>query len=223
MSFVYYIHKNLPSENKDLSGGARVVKIPDKFKNLKMQEVDGPFSDISVLKKQSNIFKELIRTDPKRAQIIFKEKYLLEIEKFIFVPLNKNLPFEKIIYKLMQHSQNGIINKDDVLGVHLFNSMNAHRIKIIRVTKKENSKGIWEAKIGALNMRNGKWIVKEKPTTFFPKEWDLQKLIDECEPAFNNKKEISKNIWVGYTKDKIPVRFIFSESNELKTVYPIFD
>jgi hypothetical protein len=219
MSYVYFIHKNLPSESKDLPDGARVAKVSDKFKIRKMEETDGPFTDIPTLKKESKIFRELLKINPKRAEIIFKEKYIVTPENIILFPANQNTLYAKIIYRLMQHSQNGTVTKKNVLGIHL---LNTNRIKIIEVTKEENEKGIWEAKIEVLNTNNGKWIAKER-ATFFPKGWNLQKLIIECEPAFNNKKRESKSKYIGYTKDNIPVVFIFSEENELKTVYPIYE
>jgi hypothetical protein len=219
MSFFYFIHKNLPAESNDLPAGPRISRVSDKFKIKKMEETDGPFTDIPSLKKESKIYRELLRINPKRAEIIFKEKYIVEPERIILFPANKNTPYAKNIYRLMQHSLNGSIYKKNVLGIHL---LNPNRINIIEITKQENEKGIWEAKIEVLNTNSGKWIEKER-ATFFPRGWDLQKLIIECEVAFNNKRKVSETKYIGYTKENIPIVFIFSKENELKTVYPLYE
>jgi len=217
---VYYIFKHLPSEKKDLPEGTRILKLPIKLNIFRFGEsVEGPFNDCQTLKRNSNIYKELIVNEPKRAEKIFKDEYVVDANEFVLYRKDSNPAYEKCIFKIIQHCVNGRIIRNDVLGVHLFYT---DRIRIIEIINPENSKGIWEAKIEVFNIMNNKWIPKDR-TTFFPRSWTLQQLIIECQIAFMNKIKISEKRYKGYTKNNIPVIFVLDEYNELLTVYPLYE
>ena len=94
------------------------------------------------------------------------------------------------------------------------------RVRIVEVIAENKKLGIKKCIIEAFNERTEKWIKKSEPSTFFPENWGLQKLVNECYIAFTNKIQMDENSYRGKTSDNIEIEFII-KNNELKTLYPI--
>lgn len=217
MKKIYYIIKYLPSKIKDLPDGPRVIEQSVSNISFSHEVGEGPFNNLNEV-KNSAIYKDLTVKNPKRAIRIIVDKYIVKAKNIIIYPDNKSM-YSRQIYKLMEHSQNGQISKKDISGIHLYNPQ---KIQIIKITKPKNSYGIWEAIIKVYNPNSNRWVRKVKPTTFFPDNWDLQKLVFECENAFNNKTSISDKKYHGITKSGIPVVMVLEDDN-LKSIYPLYE
>jgi len=218
MDVYYYIISNLPAEQQDLKDGARIIETYDIIFKPLPKSGEGPYESLKELITSSKIYSALLVNDPKRARKIIEDRFIVKKAKPIFYP-DDGSEYSKFIYKIMQHSMSGRLDRKVVLGIHLFDP---NKIKIIEVTKTKNNHGIWEAYIEVYNPNSGRWIKKGKPTTFFPVEWNLQRLIFECRKAFDEKVKISGKKYVGNTLSGIPVTFIF-EDGELKSVYPNYE
>ena len=98
--------------------------------------------------------------------------------------------------------------------VKIHNGIRFYELKI-------NEKGVWSALIEKLN-NDGKWIRKNSPSTFFPKEWTIGRLLEEIIETDNNKtkKENTENIYESYTKSGIKVEIIIV-NGKTKTIYPV--
>lgn len=211
----YYIHKYLPSENQDMIHGERIVETQSQLP-FESTEFEGPFKTLKEIRLNSNIYQDLLKNNPKRAQKIFEENFIVKAENFIIFPDLKDNPFMNFIYKIMQHSSNGKFKSNDVSGIHLLSGI----VRIVEVIAENKTLGIKKCIIEAFNERTEKWIKKSEPSTFFPENWGLQKLVNECYIAFTNKIQMDENSYRGKTSDNIEIEFII-KNNELKTLYPI--
>lgn len=217
----YYMHKFLPSESQEMLDGARIASFDNpEFIISESDDINGPYTSLKELRTNSILYKNLLESDSKRAEKISLEKFIVKVEKLITFPADYNTDFEKIIYRIMQHSENGSIKGKDVRGIHIYNP---RKIKILNMISNPNKLGIFKAEIEVLNERTNNWIKKESTTTFFPNDWDTYRLIHECYFAFVNRKKISETEYIGITELGIKVLFLYSESGEFKTVYPIYE
>lgn len=213
----YYIIDKSGSEIKDLEPGPRIFETPDNIIKHPKGVGEGPYNSIKELKQQSEIFKKLEIQNPKRARKIQEERFIIQVARRVYVPKDGS-EYTRLIYSLMQHSRNGTVNSKGVLGVHIFNE---DRVRIILQTLPINKYGVWEAFVMVYNPRSKKWVTKSRASTFFPKSWDLQTLVDECRTAYDNRRQISELKSVGVTYSGIPVAFII-ENGKLKSVYPLY-
>lgn len=220
MEKFYYIHSDLPAENQDMLDGPRIVCIGYILPIESDEDTEGPYKTLKDLRHNSTIYNKLLKNDPRRAGKIIQEKFIVNAKEMVMFPANENPDFEKIIYRIMQHSANGTIKGKDVKGIHLFDPK---KIKILRLTAPINSLGLFKAKIEVLNERTGKWIVKEAETTFFPTHWNWQQLVNECYHAFQTQKKISESEASGITSSGVKIVFHYSQEGILKTVYPIYE
>jgi Bacterial EndoU nuclease len=218
MNKYFYIIRHLSAEHKDIQDGTRIIEI--SYGNFIFQpEIgEGPFKSLTELTKSSKIYNSLRESNPKRARIIIKDRFIGKVSKTIAYP-NDGSEYLNHIYRIMQHSKNGKVGRKNVLGIHLFDSA---KIRIINITKPRNSYGIWEAIIEVYNPNSSKWIRKDNPTTFFPDGWDLQRLINECRKAYDEKVKLTEKKYTGKTISGIPVIFII-ENDELSSIYPIYE
>jgi ATP-dependent Clp protease ATP-binding subunit ClpA len=95
---------------------------------------EGPFDTTKDIRKTSNIYKELLKSNPKRAEKIFEDKFIVRVENIIVFPDLKDDIFMNYIYKIMQHSLNGKMKSNDVTGIHLLTD----KVKIIEILKEND-------------------------------------------------------------------------------------
>lgn len=216
----YYIHKHLPSEHQDMLDGPRIVELQTNAIKLQEEEGEGPYDSLVELKKDSIIYRQLIQENPRRAEKIASEQFLVKAEKIIFWPDGVDETFHKMVYRIMQHSSNGKVNRKGVSGIHLFDK---NKINILKLINEDKTTGIFEAEIEVLNERTGEYIKKQGKTSFFPVNWGLQRLVFECYEAYNNMVEIDSNIYHGKTKSGIVLEFVYNQENIFRSVYPVVE
>jgi hypothetical protein len=218
----YYIVDNVGSPGgNDLPIGTRIFKITDKYPSLKFQfkTGDGPYRTIKELRKESTRFKKLQRDNPQRAQKIYDKKFIINVADKIIVPESIDEQLKGKLAHMLNHVVSGKITKENISGVHFFESK-FHRV--IEVTKLKNKKGVWEARIEAIRPEKNDWIKKDRPSTFFPTEWKKELLVLKFHEAFSNKKELTETKFVGTTACGIDIVFII-EDNKILSVYPVYD
>jgi hypothetical protein len=217
MKKYYYLIVRLPAEPQDLEDGERIVETNIGNFKLPSEKGEGPFNSLIELMKSSKIYNSLLKSNPKRAQRIIEDRFLVKAEPVLYP--EDGSEYLKHVYRIIQHANYGKIDRNGILGIHLYNP---DKIKIIKIIKNKNLQGIWEAEIEVYNPNSKKWIKKAKPTTFFPENWNLQRLILECRRAFDERIEVTDTKYIGYTHSGIPVTLIF-EDGVLKTIYPIYE
>jgi len=226
MEYCFFIAKNVKiikgtkvSEIGDLIDGERIIALPSNLPLIiGSKNLEGPFLNLENLMKYSKIYNELKNKNPKRARKIIKQEYIGKTEDLILSPKNKTYSFNFI--ESYVHSVFGNFNNNDVTGIHFYDSS---KIKIIEVLG-SNKNGVWRAIIEALDYKTKKWKKKEKPSDFFPKDWNKTRLLDEINFANQNKKlkEVSKHKYEGITKSGINVVFIIN-NKKIKTIYPVYE
>jgi hypothetical protein len=216
----YYILTHLPSEHQDMLDGQRIVELDTNKISLQEKVGEGPYESLLQLKKESKIYRQLLLVNPKRAQKIACDQFLIQVKNIIFWPDGVDDSFQKMIYRIMQHSANGTINRKGVSGVHLYNK---NKIKILRIINEDKATGIFEAEIEVFNENTGMYVKKVGSSSFFPKDWGLQQLIFECYEAYKNRKEVESQIYHGRTASGILLEFIYKQEDKFATVYPILE
>ncbi len=223
MNVCYYIFKNTKffkntktSEVGDLPDGERIITINTNWPIIDGSDFEGPFYNLQGLIKNSKVYADLKKSNPKRATKIIQKEYIDSPEGFMKSPKGREYGFDFI--RGFVHSVLGNFKNDEVTGIHFYD---AKKIKIVEILE-SNNKGVWRAKIEALDPRTEKWNIKQKPTDFFPKEWDTSKILDELYFANDNKtlKVGSEKVYEAVTKSGINVVFII-DVGEVKTIYPI--
>lgn len=176
-------------------------------------QAEGPFDSIFELKKKSLIFSSVKLH--KHRQRILKSGNINEIKDWIRT--EKGTTWDTTFSSLLYHTMVGKITKQKVTGVHFFNP---DEIRIIETIRINNTTGVYSARIEKLNKNTGEWIEKDKITNFFPDNWSINQLFHECLFAYNNKIQVSNNIYKSQTISGITVKFVINELGKLRTVYP---
>ncbi|MFL1896977.1 EndoU domain-containing protein [Aquimarina sp. 2-A2] len=217
----YIVNQISTTDKQGLATGPIITKIPNHLvynseqKILCFENGDGPFNSLRALKKNSVIFKNVKGTNIKRAQKILKESNIHEVQNFITTP--KNRIYNSEFIDLIDHCIRGRVSNGKITGVHFYDE---DRVRILKITDNNIKNGVWKAKFQYKNPFNYKWITKEAESTFFPKNWNLTKLFQEVNFAYNRKVKLSNNKFKGITSEGIAVIFIFNNGKP-KSVYPL--
>lgn len=212
----FYIGDNIATANSnDLKGGVRIICFITESISIKSEELEGPYDSIIQLRKESSIFKELAKTNPSRVRKILEEKNIFKVKKIIVSENNKSSTIDFI--KTIQHSIKGDVRSKTIFGVHFFDS---DKMKIKKIIEDSDNNGIWKALVEVYDMEQKKWF--EKESTFFPINWSLTQLFQECDYAYQNKQKCDQKRFIYYAKtlSGIPVELVIKD-NELKSIYPI--
>ena len=187
-SFVYYIGKaHGTNTSNDVKGGIRVFRLSTVRVLFEFEDLDGPFTSIPELRKNSGIFKRFQESHPHQAQKIFTEQHIQDIKEFV-LSSNENV-FEESFIKCIEHSVRGDFKSREVGGIHYFDN---RWMTIKKILGGEDQNGVWRAVITVKNPESGKCF--EKESSFFPKGWTIHQLFHECYYAYQNKVKVAKKI-----------------------------
>jgi hypothetical protein len=81
-----------------------------------------------------------------------------------------------------------------------------------------NGYGFYEAKVKV----NG--IAKNQPSTMFPDNWSPQKIVDEVNSAFTNKKFISgsTNTFEGIASNGMKIQMFIDSNGKIISAFPVY-
>ena len=215
MEYHFYIVENKKSTNEQhLKSGTFILKIPTNFPQI--TEGNGPYNSLRGLKRNSEIFKNLIVNNPKRASQIRIDKNIYVMTEFLATERGKTFALDEIT--LFQHTK-GRINNGKVTGVHFFDSK---KVKVTKIVNKCTDTNVLEAEIEFFDIKTEKWYAKDKPTTLFPVSWSRHKLFRECNFALENKEKAEnfKNIYLSKTISGVNVEIIIVKE-KVKSIYPV--
>jgi hypothetical protein len=216
-NYCYFIIPNaLTSEKNGLTAGERIVALPTTWPiALFPTDSEGPFLSLDFLIKNSKIYNDLKNKNSSRAHKIVQKNYIIKAQEYVLTPKGETYEFDFI--DAIQHSIKGEVKNEKLTGIHFFNEKDTKIIKELEI----NDKGVWSAMIQKLD-KNNKWIIKDNPTTFFPKEWSASKTITEIMNAEKNKvkKDGTENIYESYTSCGIKIEIVIVNGKR-KTIYPI--
>ncbi len=138
-------------------------------------------------------------------------------ENFIYTNEDDSYSIDHM--SVFAHITIGKISNSKVKGVHFYNP---NTVRIIEKKYIDSKTGCYSVRIEKLNEQTGQWIEKETESTFFPDDWDLNKLFHEYNCAFSNKCLTSGNVYHSMTSNNIKVEFIINQDDKILTCYPIF-
>lgn len=120
---------------------------------------------------------------------------------------------------LLNHLILGEVKRGKSFGIHFFQE-ELHRIE--EITKHENPQGVWEAKVMMRHPKTKNWVGKAKASTFFPRTWSKELLIQKLEEAFDNQKRVSSYQALGQTSCGISINFFYKQG-DMVGCFPIYD
>ncbi|MFN8250140.1 MAG: EndoU domain-containing protein [Ferruginibacter sp.] len=215
----YYILNDVVSSNNDLPVGPRIKSQPANWIIIKYENGEGPFTSLKELRKNSSIYKKLLRENPARAQKICEKRFIFQTAELVPISDSTQKNLGNIAFEMLSHIISGKLKDKNVAGAHLFDP---NIIRIEKITKEKNSKGIWEAIISRKDINQNKWVLKKLPTTFFPDFWNKGMLLIKLEQAFVKKKKISETKYIGYTECGVPIAFIYKKE-KVVSAYPVYE
>lgn len=213
---LFYIGLNsVSNKNQKSNTEPKIFKIEKNSEILKIEgeEMEGPFISIANLKKESKIYSEIINSKTK--QSILNPANIVEIKKITLIPFEHS--YEPSFIKLFLHAWIGKIHKNDILGVHFYNTEN---VKILQILNIDKNTGVYSAMISYFDKKKEIWIEKSKPTNLFPDNWTIQKLFKELDCAYLNRTHEQGSVYYGNTSENIKVKIIIKDNNAL-TMYPV--
>lgn len=217
MEYHYYILRNGSSTDKQgLKPGAFIAQISNNLP-ISFTDGDGPYKSLRAIKKYSPIYKELKKTNSKRAQQIIEEKNIIKSDKLIVIP--KNTKFKHEVVDSFIHATIGRIKNRNLTGIHFFDP---EKVRIVETLEKNEKTSVFKARFEFYDSRTKKWIEKKNPSTFFPQHWNLATLLMECKFAFDKIKneDLIDGKINSITKSNIEVEMII-QNGKLKSLYPI--
>ncbi|MGG4202885.1 EndoU domain-containing protein [Paenibacillus jamilae] len=107
-----------------------------------------------------------------------------------------------------------ILKNGNANGFH-YEGMPSSNGKIVGNIDPPNEFGVYQANIEI----NG--VLKGPKSTFFPKEWTPQQVIDSVNEAFNNKVIIKNNKYIGKTSTGMEIEFIL-RNDKIISAYPVY-
>ncbi|QNF30000.1 T7SS effector LXG polymorphic toxin [Metabacillus elymi] len=115
----------------------------------------------------------------------------------------------------MKHIYHGEINRHGkAVGYHHESMMGG---KIIPGSESIPDKnGVYKAKVEINGIR------KKATSSFFPKEWDRVQVLVAIEDAFNNKKQIGPNKYLGISSTGIKIEMYLNKDGTIATAYPLY-
>ena len=116
----------------------------------------------------------------------------------------------------LKHIFSGEINKNTgkAVGFH-YEGLSGVDGKVTKVTKQPNKYGVYEAEVTI----NGE--VKSGGSTFFPKNWTPQQVVDAINEAFSNKTLKNGNLYQGTLSNGMNIRMAVI-NGKITTAYPIY-
>lgn len=118
----------------------------------------------------------------------------------------------------LEHIFEGEINRNgQAVGYH-YEGLTTSKAKVIESTRsKEDKNGVYRAKITI----EGK--EKNAFSSFFPKTWSMQQIVDTINEAYENKQLESGNIYNGKTKSGITIQMYLTENNKIISAFPLYN
>jgi uncharacterized protein YukE len=127
----------------------------------------------------------------------------------------------KYTLKTMKHIYHGEVKwnwrekKKKAVGYH-HESMMGGKLVPGTITKPDKN-GIYKAKVEVEGER------KLAKSSFFPKDWNRVQVLEAINEAFDNKKHIKDNKFLGKTSSGIKIEMYLNKDGSISTAYPIYE
>lgn len=118
----------------------------------------------------------------------------------------------------LEHIFEGEINRNgQAVGYH-YEGLASSKAKIIESTRSQTDKnGVYRAKITIEGTE------KNAFSSFFPKHWPIQQVVDTINEAYDKREHQSGNIYNGKTSSGITVQMYLTEQNKIISAFPLYN
>ena len=121
---------------------------------------------------------------------------------------------ERFANGAIKHIFNGEINsKGKAVGYHYEGPAGTDGRVIPGTKSAEDSSGVYRAKVEVNGVR------KENASTFFPKSWTPQQVVDAINAAYDNRKRHRNNLYTG-TVNGVTIRMWLNSEQKIVSAYP---
>lgn len=216
---LYYLVDNFgPVDSpSDLKAGVRIIAVKGGVDPIS-EKMEGPYTSISQITKQSSMYKKLMIENGSRAQKIIEDKNILKCSLKDAILVKHGEVHSKDFFKVIQHSLKGNLKANKILGVHFYDKSN---MKIKTIIGETDQNCVWKAIVDVFDRENNKWFSKE--STFFPQSWTRTQLFHELKYAYEHRTKVenSQFRYEAKTSSGIPV-IIIIKNGKLSSIYPIY-
>ena len=121
----------------------------------------------------------------------------------------------------MNHVIGGDYNRklDKVTGGH---SLLNNDVRVVEIISPPDIHGVYTAKI-EIKTPDGRWVEKDSSksgNTMFPQHWSAEKIMDEIDSAWSNRKQHSNpHKWIGESSSGVSIEGYL---NPRKTAFPVY-
>lgn len=116
----------------------------------------------------------------------------------------------------LEHIFYGTINRNkEATGYHYEGVSKIAKI-IENTRSKDDKNGVYRAKISVEN------TPKQAMSSFFPKNWTTQQVVDAINIAYNNKRLISGNVYEG-KYEHITIQMYLTDQQKIISAFPIYE
>lgn len=138
---------------------------------------------------------------------------------------SKASPGVHISHVKVKHIFHGEINASGkAVGFHHAGSIgHVGKARVVSISSGPNSHGVYKAKVQVFSTTDGVWKNKHTPSTFFPKDWPRQKVLDEARSALAGGPIAGKpsNYREGISPSGIRIGGYLTPSGDIITAFPI--
>lgn len=120
----------------------------------------------------------------------------------------------------LEHILEGELNrKGNAVGFH-YDGLASKKGKVVEGTETEpNEHGVYEAKVEVSDVAK---TSNSGKSTFFPKEWTAQDVVDAINEAYEHSSFITGNTYEGLTDEGIVVRMYLDNNEQIISAFPVY-
>ncbi|MDB4944825.1 MAG: hypothetical protein JWP97_4359 [Labilithrix sp.] len=125
-----------------------------------------------------------------------------------------------------KHIMNGEVKYDKAghlraVGFHHQAPGTEANARIVKGTvSKLDEHGCYTANVEIKDPKTGRWILKQKPSSFFPQSWDRSQVRKTVLEAYANREVLPDGNWIGKTSSGITVHGYTDAAGRITSAYP---
>lgn len=120
----------------------------------------------------------------------------------------------------LEHILEGELNqKGNAVGFH-YDGLPTQKGKVVSGTETEpNEHGVYEAKVEVSDVAK---TSNRGKSSFFPKEWDSQDVVDAINEAYENSTLITGNTYEGLSDEGQVIRMYLDNNEKIISAFPVY-
>ncbi|MBI1929409.1 EndoU domain-containing protein [Candidatus Poribacteria bacterium] len=96
------------------------------------------------------------------------------------------------------------------------------RARIVQILDPPNAQGVYRAKVEVYDPKRGRWITKDRASTFFPDSWSRAQVLNQIRGAFQKRTFTRNSLWEGISPSSVTIRGYLDTAGNINTAYPLY-